>query len=152
MAKKSVWLWVSLALLCVLIVSSYISVYYYMESEKYRRLYEDTLKELEKYSKYMFVNILIDYGNGTQEWYNKTLVPRGSSLLDATRIIAEVDYDKYSWGVFVTAINGKSGDENHGWLWYIWNSTSLQWDFGPVGADAYTLQDGDTVSWVYSSW
>ncbi len=151
MVRRSVWVWVSAGLLCLLAVSFYASVYYYMEYTKYRGLYREALSELKKYSKYIFVDILIDYGNGTRVWYNGTLVPRGYSLFDATRVIAEVQYKRYSWGVFITEINGVSGDKTHAWLWYQWNSTSGKWEMGSVGADSFILRDGDVVSWVYSS-
>jgi len=37
------------------------------------------------------VNISVDYGNETVEWYNKTVVPAGSSLFQLTQEIAIVD-------------------------------------------------------------
>jgi len=153
MAKeRSGWIWVSAALLCALVVSSYFNLYYFGEYTRYQELYKDSLKELAKYKGYMFVNILVDYGNETRMWHNSTVVPIGATLFNATRIVAEVGYTKYEFGIFITSINGVSGDKNHGWLWNLWNSTKAQWEFGPVGAEAFILKDGDTISWVYSTW
>lgn len=152
MAKRSGWIWVMAALVSALIVSSYIGVYYYMEYTRYQQLYRNTLRELAKYERYMFVNLLFDYGNGTRTWRNGTLVPIGATLFEATKTVADIEYTKYSWGVFITSMNGVRGDQSHGWLWHVWNSTRAKWDFGPVGADAFILKNGDTVSWVYTSW
>ncbi len=150
MLNKNPWIWVSAALLCTLVVSLYLSIYYYQENLKYQQLYAEALKELEKYENYIAVNILIDYGNGTMTWHNNTLVPFGSNFFTATITIAELNYTKGKYGIFVTAINGVGGDPNHFWIWYIWNSTTKSWDWGPVACDAYILHNGDILSWVYT--
>ena len=150
MVGKNVWMWTTLVLVCALIMVSYTTIYYYNEYQKYQSLYGDTLEELKRFRNYIFVNILIDYGNGTKEWHNETLVPLGATLFDATRIISEPNYTKYSFGVFITSINGVGGDPNHYWLWFIWNSTSKSWEPGPVGCDSHILSEGETLSWVYT--
>jgi hypothetical protein len=149
MVQKSGWMWISLVLLCGVVLASYCSVYYYQESLKYQQLYGDALKELRQFKTHMLVSILIDYRNGTKEWYNDTSVPIGTTLFNATREVAKVNYTIYSFGAFVNAINGKGGDPGHYWLWYNWNSTSNQWEMGMVGAGAFILHHGDIVSWVY---
>lgn len=150
MTEKRGWLWISIGLICLLIVSSSFGAYYYMECLKYKQLYNESLTELQKYSKYMLVNILIDFGNGTKEWHNNTLVARGADVLNATRIVAEVNYIRGQYGAFVTHIRGVGGDPNTYWLWYVWNSTSARWDFGPIACDAYVLHEGEVVAWIYS--
>jgi len=151
MAQKSGWMWASMGLLCVVIVSSYIAAFYYTENARYQQLYSETLNELRKYESYMFVNILIDYGNGTEEWHNNTLVSVGADLLNATRIVAEVEYDIGQYGAFVTHINGVGGDPGTFWIYNMWNSTGSSWDMGPVASDAYILKEGETFNWVYQS-
>ncbi|MCD6088226.1 DUF4430 domain-containing protein [Candidatus Bathyarchaeota archaeon] len=148
------WFYASLILLCGLIASTYLSVYYYDESVRYQSLYREAVERLNHLKTHMFINVLIDYGNGTEIWYNETEVPIGSSLLDVTRKVAKVDYQLFQYGAFVTAINGRGGDPGYYWMWYFWNSTSGKWEMGPVAADAYILHHGDTVSWVYekASW
>jgi len=150
MVKRSSWIWVSAALLCGLIISSYLSLYYYMENTKYQQLYRDALKELAEHT--IFVDILIDYGNGTKTWHNNTRVPVGTNLFNATKRVTKITYDKYDWGILVTSINGVSGDQRHFWLWDAWNPTKAQWEFGTVGADSLILKNGDKVRWVYSTW
>jgi len=150
MSERSLWTWVSAALVIGLIVSSYFGLYYYTESMKYQQLYQGALSELMQHT--VLVNILIDYGNGTKTWYNSTRVPLGASLFNATEIVVSLEYTKYEWGVFMTSLNGLSADQGHGWLWYVWNPAKGEWDFGPVGADQFILKSGDTVSWVYTAW
>ncbi len=150
MIWKGNWMWTSMGLLCTLIVVSYLGVYYYTENAKYQQLYNETLNELQKYDKYIFVHLLIDYGNGTKEWHNNTLAATGADLLNATRIISEVDYTKGAYGAFVTNINAVGGDPNTYWLWYTWNSTSSSWSYGPVACDAYILREGEIVAWIYT--
>jgi len=141
-------------MLCGLIISGYMSVYYYNEYTKYQTLYNETVENLRELKSHMLVDVLIDYGNGTQEWYNETRVPIGATLFDATKEIAKINYTTGQFGILITAINGRKGKPGYYWMWYIWNSTSGEWEMGPVAADAFTLHHGDTVSWVYEkpSW
>lgn len=146
---KNLWMWLTLVLVCALILTSYGVLHYHNEYMKYQSLYKDALKELQRYKDYIFINILIDYGNGTLEWHNGTLVQRGSTLFDATKIIAEPNYTKYPFGIFIISINGVGGDVGYYWLWYRWNTTTGEWELGPVGCDSYVLHEGETLSWVY---
>lgn len=148
MAEKSGWIWVSAGLLCGLIAASTIAAYYYGEYTKYQNLYKDTLRDLEALT--MQVSILIDYGNGSREWRNNTRVPLGISLLNATRMVAEVNYTVGHWGAFVNTINNVGGDPGRYWLWYYWSSSTSKWEIGPVASDAYVLHHGDILSWVYT--
>ena len=151
MSQKTSWKWLSVGLLCTLILLSYLAIYYYSEFSRYQQLYNETLIELQKYDKFMFVNIMIDYGNETKVWYNNTLVIKGADLLNATQIVAEVDYTSGGkFGAFVNRINGVGQDPNTYWLWYTWNSTSSKWDPGLVASDKYILHEGNIVAWIYT--
>ncbi|MEM0049016.1 MAG: DUF4430 domain-containing protein [Candidatus Bathyarchaeia archaeon] len=148
MSGKSHWMWVSLGLLCLLIVAAYLAIYYYNESAYFKRLYEKASADLEKLT--MKVNILIDYGNGTQVWYNNTIVPREASVLTATKTVASVEGTVYpEMGTFVESINGVRNEGNRYWIWYIWNPEKKNWEWGPVASDKYILQENDTIMWRY---
>jgi len=142
-------MWISIGLMGFVILSLTLGVFYYTEYERYQQLYSETLLQLKKYEPYMFVSLLINYGNGTQVWHNNTLVSIGASLLNATRIVSNIDYTLGQWGAFVTHINGVGDDPNTFWVFNIWNSTSTSWDYGLVGAEAYILKEKEIVSWVY---
>lgn len=149
MVERSGLIWVSVGLLCGLIMVSTVAVYYYGEYTKYENMYETTLQDLESLT--MRVSILIDYGNESKEWHNNTRVPLGANLLNVSLIVAEVNYTISQWGAFVNTINGVGGDFGYYWLWYYWDTTSAQWKMGAVGSDVYILHHGYIVSWVYTS-
>jgi len=150
MAQKVGWMWASIGLLCISLLSVTLGAYYYTEYTRFVGLYNKAQDELRKYDRYIFVDMLVDYGNGTKDWSNRTLIVRGADLLNATRIVSEVEYTRGVYGAFVTRINGVGGDPNTYWLWYVWNSTSSSWDVGMVASDAYILNDGDVVAWIYT--
>lgn len=148
MSGKDSWMWVSLGLICLLIVMAYFAVYYYSESVRYQSLYKEALNDLKRLT--MPVSILIDYGNGTRFWHNNTLVPRGANLLLATEIAAEVESETYpEMGEFVTSINGVGGELGKYWIWYTWNPEKSDWEWGPVACDRYILREGEVVMWRY---
>ncbi|MEM2954307.1 MAG: DUF4430 domain-containing protein [Candidatus Bathyarchaeia archaeon] len=100
-------------------------------------------------------NILINYGNGTLQWHNETLVPFGATLFDATQAIAEVKYTTFpELGAFVTSINGVENNdaEMKSWLWWYWDFTSSEWKLGDVGCDKQILHRGDIMAWCYESY
>jgi len=110
------------------------------------------------------VNICIDYGNGTAEWHNETVIPAGSSLFQLTQKVATVNftYDALMkpGHIRVTSINDEkeytnytiSYSEGAAWLWYYWNGDKQEWVFGPVGCDAWMLKDGGTYKWNFEYW
>ena len=149
MVQRNGWMWISTGLVCIMIVASYSAVFYYMEYEKYQELYIETLNDLKKYEPYMFIHISIDYGNGTETWYNDTLVSIGLDLLNATSLIAKVHFTSGQWGAFVTHINDVGADPNMFWIYHLWNSTSSEWDYGLLAADTYILKEGEIFRWAY---
>lgn len=172
MSGRSHWMWVSLGLLCLLIAAAYLAIYYYNESVYFKSLYERTSADLKRLTSdlektiadltdltmkvntleklTMKVNILIDYGNGTQVWYNGTSVPRETNVLMATKVIAVVKGTEYpGMGTFVESINGVRNEGNKYWMWYIWNLNKGEWELGPVASDKYILHEGDTIMWRY---
>ncbi len=95
------------------------------------------------------VNIGFKYKDGRVEWHNSTQVAKGSTLLDATKSVAEVNYTIYpGMGAFVNSINGVKNDKPYYWMWWTWNP-STGWTLGPVAADKYVLSDKETVMWYY---
>lgn len=144
---KGVLVWISVGLVCSTLFASMFAVYYHEEYRQNLALYSDTLKDLDAVT--VRVNLLIDYGNGTREWKNVTRVPIGTSLLNATLSVADVDYGVSSLGAFINSINGVGGDKF--WLGWCWNSTSLEWMSLLEGCDQFILHNGDTVAWYYTS-
>jgi len=120
--------------------------YYYMQ---YKQL-ENTLKTMQ--SLILKVNILINYGNGTTEWHNATLVPLGATVFNATSAVAEVDYTFYGADAMINSINGIQYTQDAGWIWWIWDSSTSQWKSTLEATNKHILTDGETIGWNYQNW
>ncbi len=125
-------------------VSTLTAAYYYSQYAETRRNFEE-LRSLV-----INVNVMIDDGNGNPEWHNTTVIA-GSTAFDALLQVASVEYKLYSFGAYVTSINGVSENlvSKLSWYWYWWNATSSGWDMGLVGCDTYTLEPNDSIKWSY---
>ena len=136
--------------LLVSIIAIATTIYYHQEYVTMDRQYDEELAKLGVVS--YTVNILLD-NNGTETWYNQTLIPIGWSLFNATVKVTNgnVNYTSSSTGLFITAITGVSNTGSYYWMWWIWNSASHSWTLGAVGADAYTLNNNDTVAWYFEN-
>jgi hypothetical protein len=55
----------------------------------------------------------------------------------------DVEYDQYEAGVFVTAINDLSANDNYYWAFYV------NGQYAQKAADQVQLESGDQVKWVY---
>jgi hypothetical protein len=139
--------WIAGILLCTTIIGAVGTLYYRSQFLQSKSLYQELLIELEDFT--ITVDLKLDYGENKVEWYNDTRIPVGASLLNATLIVADIEYSVTEFGVLVNSINGIEGDSNNFWLWDYYENG--EWKFGPVGADQWTLENGDIVSWSYSS-
>lgn len=96
------------------------------------------------------VSICIDYGNSTEKWYNISVSP-GTTLFNLTQKIAKVEYSYWSTiepgHVLVTSINNYT--EGY-WVWYYRDGKKNDWVFGPVGCDAWILENNGTYKWSCS--
>jgi len=121
--------------------------YYYSQ---YKQL-EDTLETMQDLI--LKVNILINYGNGTKEWHNTTLVPVGATVFNATVEVAQVYYTLWEGEyVLIQAINGVQGTQDVGWIWWIWDPATSQWQMALVASNKHFLVDGDTIGWNLQNW
>ncbi len=96
------------------------------------------------------VNIGFKYKNGTIVWHNNTEVMKGSTLLDVTEAVADVNYTTYPSGSFVNSINGIRNKKPYYWMWWYWTGRS-GWILGPVAADKYVVSKGETLLWYYEN-
>lgn len=137
---------ISVVLLCSTILSGVLTIYYNYQLKELENDYKTLLGEFEDFT--ALIDIMIDYGNGTIAWYNNTRISIGSSVLDATILACEVEYQIFNYGSFVTKINGLEQDASHFWLWSIYDN---DWVMGSVGADMYNIHDDDIIGWTYTS-
>ncbi len=141
----------SATLLILLLLTSCLTVYFYLDSMDARRRYNTLISELEEVS--VEVNLLIDYGNGSRVWNNRNLLPIGSTLLNATlKVACSVDYVGGEYGVFVNGIDGVGTTitkKGYYWLWWRYDRYSREWVLGETGADSYIISRGDILAWLY---
>jgi len=101
------------------------------------------------------VNLCIDYGNETKNWYNISTSP-GMTLFDLTKNIAKVEYDYYSWmepgHILINSINNVAPSGGKYWFWYYWDEAKNEWIRGQVGCDAWILKNNGTYKWIYKAW
>ncbi len=145
MVGKRTLTFATLAILVWAVFTTSLFGYYYLRFQEYASL----SREYEAVT--MRVNIAIDYGNGTTDWHNNTLVPLGATLLNATETVADVQctpYPQYQ-AVFIDAINDIPTTETHYWWWKYWDAETHEWKDGEKGADIHKLKPLETVMWQY---
>jgi len=98
----------------------------------------------------IYVNIGVDYHNGTRMWYNETKALTGQTLFDVTKHVSDVNYEvNVVWGLEVTSIGGVKKQGGFGWTYWIWNSTAGSWSILWDNADSYQVTNAETFLWYY---
>ncbi len=101
------------------------------------------------------VNLLINYGNGTLEWHNRTQVPANWSFFNVT--VADTNGNLgavffQSFGShFVYLINGVGCATVFGCdeTWSLWILNGACWGLSDVGPDQIPVAEGRTVAWFF---
>ena len=136
----------AIALLCTTIAAGALALNYQYKYTQLENDYQQLTGGLENFT--IQVDLMIDYGDGTVEWYNETRIQTGANLWDLTLENCDVEYEMYDFGAFITSINGVEADDSHYWGWSYLEENS--WSMGMVGAEQYNLHDGYVVSWIYT--
>ncbi|RLF18156.1 MAG: hypothetical protein DRZ82_08760 [Thermoprotei archaeon] len=141
------------------LTTTVLSAYFYQEVKRMTKLCNELKSEYEE--KLILVDIVINYGNGTIKWYNDTVLLRGSTAFDAVRRIADVNWTKGAYGVFIIAIDDVYGNATHGWVFAIygrketsWGSTTKVdgWYYPGVSVDKVVLKNNDIIGFLYYNW
>ncbi len=148
MHSWNTWFTISLVLTSVLVLTSGLTIHYYGQYVDAEKNYRNTLSSLNDVS--YKVNILIEYRNGTRAWYNQTIIPVGTSVLNTTSKVVggKIEGQWYSFGVFVTSLNGVRAIGSNSWLWFNWDRAQNRWIQGASGPESYILKQGDTIGWL----
>lgn len=101
----------------------------------------------------ILVDVLLDYGNGTQKWASCILSkPSNDTVYNATRYaVATLNVTWYEGSVFVDAIDDVWNAFPYYWMWWYWNSSESRWMLGPVACNFYALEDCDIIAWYYEN-
>lgn len=67
----------------------------------------------------------------------------GENAFELLKENADVEFEQYDFGVFVSSINGVSGNNEYFWSLYVNGEQSM------TGADQTILNEGDLVEWRY---
>ena len=151
--RNNIWIWVSAALLCTTITAGYLALNSQSKLVGLQADYDTLVESVESMQGSLadltiLIDMRINYGEENIVWYNSTRVPLNSNLLEATEIVTSVDYTLSDYGAIVNEIGSVSGDEGFFWLWYTYEE--CDWQLGMVGADTWSLKDGDIVAWEYT--
>jgi len=136
--NKRTFTFTILGLLVWALISSLVAAYYY---NAYNDLFQKAHKSI------IYINLGINYGNSTVQWFNYTEARGGDTLLDATITIAEVNYTTSSFGALINSINNVNNTSPNAWIW--WMHSQFGWSEGPVACDKYVLGDNETLYWYY---
>lgn len=90
------------------------------------------------------VTLQVDFGNGTINTYEDV---RGANVLEATESVLPVGVDWFGNLVFVKSIGGVSESDDARLWWQYWVNSELS----VVSANAYQIQDNDTIVWRYTT-
>jgi hypothetical protein len=100
------------------------------------------------------VETLVNYGNGTSQWFNRTNIPSDWNFYDLTNNITKVQARYYGPPTsehFVTGINGVQSNGQYFWsLWVVCQKSSA-WVTTTVGADAIHFTIYHTLAWYYQT-
>ena len=86
------------------------------------------------------VNVLVNYGNGTEHWYNSTRTVAGSTFYNMTvsLTIVQATYYKSFHAHLITSINGVASSDQSYWALWIYCSKDRAWMSSNWGADLIT--------------
>lgn len=106
---------------------------------------ENTISDVGEIS----VSLCINYTKvgGSEVWYNVS-IPVGLSLFDLTRKVVEnIEYYYYPAMEPGHMLILSIGDHAEAWLWYYWDNNTNCWIWGPVGCDAWILENNGIYKW-----
>ena len=145
-------MWASAALLCTSILGGYFALDYQGKLNTLQIRYDTLVVSIEQMQGSlddltMVIDLKIDYGDSVV-WFNSSRVPLNYNLMNATKILVNVNFSTGAFGTYINTVDGVGGDPGYFWLWYYYDEG--EWQFGHTAADVWTLQNGDVVMWEYT--
>lgn len=102
------------------------------------------------------VNTILNYGNGTITWLNKTNISKSWNFYNLTvfltngRVHSEV-YPDLQNEHQVLGLNGLEQNSTDYWSLWKFCSSSSAWAWSPVGADEILLSNNGIYGWYYQN-
>ncbi|MHA1614239.1 MAG: DUF4430 domain-containing protein [Candidatus Thorarchaeota archaeon] len=88
------------------------------------------------------LSLSVDFGNGTIISFSDL---NGSTVFDVTSEVLNIQIQWYGPLVYIRGIEGVVAEGQYGWQYWVND------EFVSIAANLYSLEDGDTVSWIFSS-
>ena len=162
--EKGFLTYVTLGVLVWAVLGTVVAAYYFVQYNTYRSEYSDLISRLgtdvgdistmlEGIS--FRANILVGYGNGTENWHNNTVLPLGSTAFTAIfSVVDSINYTDYGGelGVLVTSINGVANNSTHGWFYWYWDLGNTEWVLPNYSSAKQILHRGDTIAFTYANY
>lgn len=149
MVRRRTAVFIVLAFSVWAILATGMAGYYYLR-------FEDVLKAFQEIeSSIIEVDLLIDYGNGTETWHNRTELIAGSTAFDALQTVTrDVEVDPYGVMIFITSIDGIGGEENSEWFWFwdYWDDDKSEWGNTMEACNQYILHPDDIIKFEFTKW
>ncbi len=147
-----------LLLIATIIVVVQAGAYYYFE-KTYPSPSGDacsTTSRLTNSSILVKVDTLINYGNGTSTWFNRTDIPSNWNFYTLTTVVANNSVEAQFYGPptcehFVTGINGVRNGGQSDWTLWVFCQKDNAWTVPAVGADLLGLTTYHVLAWDYQT-
>jgi outer membrane protein assembly factor BamB len=99
-------------------------------------------------------DVLIDFGDGVIKWRSVELMENYTAINATDKACKELDLEfGVSWsayGAFVYQIGDKQNEwPGAWWHFWLWNSTSNDWELSQVGASSVILNNDNVIAWSY---
>jgi hypothetical protein len=133
---------ISLWLICWALLASLSAGYYWLR-------YNDLAERIG--GVLIYVDIGVDYGNGTRDYYNNTKTLTGETLFDVTKRVCNVTYGTSAYGTEITSINGLRKEGSFGWTYLAWNDMNSTWAIVLEGVDSHLVANNETYLWYYEN-
>ncbi len=100
------------------------------------------------------VDMLVDYGNGTRNWFNDSAAQPGWNAYVLTLVLLGGNlqaswYPQYGEH-FVTGVNGVTGTDSKSW--FVWEFVGGAWTQAATGADYIQVHNGTVIAWTLCSY
>lgn len=138
-------------LVALVVILSAATALFYIQNSQTQAQNSTYLNELNKANVRYVSDVFIGYGNGTNVWYNDTLVKPGWNLYTVTLLVTNgnVNATCCEFGShFVQGIGGVQNDNAKNWFLWTYNGTSL-WSTAQLGPDEITVQNNTIFAWTF---
>ena len=137
--------WITIAIIAVLVI---VAGYFVSTNVQEKGEITPSAASQEKQTKQIKASITINLGNESQVLSVQDLeVEEGSTALDATNQVAEVETSGEGEMAFVTSIDGRVADASKNEFWEL----IINGEPSQVGAGSYKVRSGDKIEWQVST-